>query len=415
MTDGYPGASAPPAPLVSDDRAAAAAARLRQRLTEDGLAAPDAESMALGIELAAHRIERGRPGFHAVALGVSAALRTDPGRLRRHLRGWYEGARGLMEDDGRATDALDSPEGVRDALQDLTGEGGAPARVPAPAAPPAPAPAPAPAPTMADAPRPGGFAEPAAERPTPPKQALSPGAADADAAPDAAPAARTDGLFGALEAAETAVRDGTAVSYGADSPLSAPDDDDFTEEDMAFYSGNGGRRRRRRQRDEPKVGVRRSDMLWGALFVPGVLAGLAVFLLAITTPPINFITGLDRWQVFSGLQASGMAMALWLPALTLVLPPLWYAMNRGWYVILAAPFVFAFATAALTAMAAFIVTRSFSHPSFMPEAENWLRLWGPIVLACTISVSFGPYLRRFNRRTFRKLGKWWDRRFGSGA
>ena len=147
MTDGTAAAPGAGAPLVDDVRAAAAAERLRIRLFEDGRERPDAETLAPGVELAAHRIERGQPGFHAVALGIAATLGADPVRLRVFLRGWYEGARGLLEDNGRPTDALDSPEAVRAALQALTGFDDR-----APLA-PSPAPRPAAAPAMPPAPR----------------------------------------------------------------------------------------------------------------------------------------------------------------------------------------------------------------------------------------------------------------------
>jgi hypothetical protein len=49
----------------------------------------------------------------------SPDLGVEIGQIRRYLRGWYNGARDMMEDAGLDVAGMDGPDAVKDALKDL--------------------------------------------------------------------------------------------------------------------------------------------------------------------------------------------------------------------------------------------------------------------------------------------------------
>lgn len=105
--------------LVSSERAAELRARLKSKLTQlnSGI---DPEMLAIGTELAAYHIEAGARRFVDFARAVAADLDTTIDRIRPYLRGWYNGARDMIEDAGMPIDGMDGPEQVREALATLT-------------------------------------------------------------------------------------------------------------------------------------------------------------------------------------------------------------------------------------------------------------------------------------------------------
>lgn len=351
-----------PVPLVDDAAATAAAEHLRARLDHDHSGALDPDLHAHGVALAAHRMERGAPGFHAVALSIAAELRAEPGRLRRFLRPWYEGARDLLEDHDRVPPGVDGPDAVRAALRALAGTPDAPA----------PRPMPDPLPGL-----------------------LDPPAAAPD--PDADPA----GWDTALARAEH------AAARPAPSPAPAPQEYAPPEAVVAAQTGLGASRGVRKG-----VGYRISDLMWGAFFVPGVLVGLVVFLYFLALPPMTWLTGIATWDVRDEAGFALIGVLVWLTSLSLLFPPIWYAWRRGrrsWiWPVLAAPVV----TAVLVFMSTLIVLRSPMHPDFAADAMKWAWMWGPVTFSAAASVAFGPRLRGFSRRVFRRFGRWWDRQSG---
>lgn len=369
----FPTARPDRAPLVDDEAAAAAAHRLRARILAHEAETLDPELHALGVALAANRMERGAPGFYAAALAISTSLRTEPSRLHRFLRPWYEGARDLLEDNDRMPSGVDGPDAVRAALRAISGTPDAPASTPLPQTPDPQMPEPLPGlldwPETSDAPEPlhavaeddEGWdaaltrAEQAAARPAP-----APGAPETEYEPPAA----------ARNAEPTA-------------PSAA---------------------RSKRNRG----GYRFSDLLWGAFFVPVVLIGLVVFLFVLVIPPMSFITGLEAWQVRPLAYASAFGIMLWCTSLALLFPPVWYGWRRGrrsWiWPLLAAPAVIAI----LVFISTLIVLRSPTHPDFMAKAVEWTGLWGPVTAGAAVSIAFGSRMRGLSRRAFRKVGRWWE-------
>lgn len=98
--------------LVTDDRAAELRARLKAKLSQlnSGI---DPEILAIGAELAVYHIERGARTFAAFAKNVAADLDVTVDKLRPYLRGWYNGARDMMEDMGGSIEGMDSADTVR--------------------------------------------------------------------------------------------------------------------------------------------------------------------------------------------------------------------------------------------------------------------------------------------------------------
>jgi hypothetical protein len=160
-------------------------------------------------------------------------------------------------------------------------------------------------------------------------------------------------------------------------------------------------------------GYRFSDLMWGAFFVPAVLAGLVAFLFLLAMPPISWATGLSSWEV-RGLAAPALlGIVLWSASLSLLFPPVWYAWRRGWrswiWPILAAPPVMAI----LIFVSTLIMERSPTSPDFMSTAVKWIGFWGPITGGAALSIAFGSRLRGVSRRIFRRIGRWWDRLSGN--
>lgn len=104
--------------LVSQDRAAELRKKLKAKFSQlnSGL---DPEILAIGTELAVFHIEAGVRKFADFARAMSADLDVPISRLRPYLRGWFNGARDIMEDSGISIDGMDSPETVRSELAKL--------------------------------------------------------------------------------------------------------------------------------------------------------------------------------------------------------------------------------------------------------------------------------------------------------
>lgn len=109
--------------LVSDERAEELRAKLRSRLGRLNTGF-DPELLAIGAELAAYHIEKGVRTFTAFAKTMVEQLGSDLETLKPYLRGWYNGARDMLEDSGRDISGMDDSEKVRDTLKTLFEEQG---------------------------------------------------------------------------------------------------------------------------------------------------------------------------------------------------------------------------------------------------------------------------------------------------
>lgn len=110
--------------LVSVDRAAEVREKLRKKLLGGQLnAGIDPEVLALGTELAVFHIEAGVRQFAAFAKTIADDLGMSVAELRPLLRGWYNGARDMMEDHGVSIDGMDEADTVRAALKRLDDTG----------------------------------------------------------------------------------------------------------------------------------------------------------------------------------------------------------------------------------------------------------------------------------------------------
>lgn len=96
-----------------------AALRAKVREIRSGL---DPEMAMLGMRIAGYHIEAGTRKFVDVARAMSNDLGVSVSRLRPYLRGWYNGARDMMEDNGRDVSDMDTPDQVRAQLNTLTDE-----------------------------------------------------------------------------------------------------------------------------------------------------------------------------------------------------------------------------------------------------------------------------------------------------
>lgn len=107
--------------LVTADRAAELRKRLKAKLTQlnSGI---DPEILALGAELAVFHIEAGVRQFSAFARTMADDLDMPLSKIRPYLRGWYNGARDMMEDAGVSIEGMDSPDTVRAELARLNEE-----------------------------------------------------------------------------------------------------------------------------------------------------------------------------------------------------------------------------------------------------------------------------------------------------
>jgi hypothetical protein len=372
--------------LVADAAAAAAAARLRARIKHDGADRLDAELLALGVELSAHRMERGAIGFYAAALSIASALRVEPNRLSRFLRPWYEGARDLLEDHGRDMSHADGPEAVRAALRGLAqdtpgredqGDERPRTRTPAPQDD-----------AHDDAPW-----ELRDRPPVPGPMQAPPSAIWSEAL------ARAESLAPPLEA------EGREPTAPPEAPKPLPGA-------SARHQGHAAETSTRTRRGAK--GYRFSDLVFGAFFIPGVLLGLVVFLVVLTIPPLSWMTGMAMWQVRPLVQVAFIGLGLWGLSLALLFPPVWLAWvygKRGWiWAPLAAPV----ALAVLSFLSTLIVLRSPMHARFEAEMLQWVQLWAPIVAGAALSISFGSRVRGGSRRLFRRIGRWWDETYGGG-
>lgn len=124
--------------LVTANRASEIRDRLKAKLSGAQLnTGLDPELIALGTELAVFHIEAGARSFSDFAAKVADDLGVKLADLKRYLRGWYNGARDMLEDAGESVDGMDDPDAVRAALAGIEdsqssdirnkGEGDAPA------------------------------------------------------------------------------------------------------------------------------------------------------------------------------------------------------------------------------------------------------------------------------------------------
>jgi hypothetical protein len=108
--------------FVSPDRAAELRAKLKAKLdslTRQANSGLDTELIQLGTELAVFHIEAGARRFADFARAMSGDLGKPITDLRTMLRGWYNGARDFMEDNGEPIGGMDGPEQVRNMLKIL--------------------------------------------------------------------------------------------------------------------------------------------------------------------------------------------------------------------------------------------------------------------------------------------------------
>lgn len=131
--------------LVTADRADELRARLRAKLKNQVSAGIDPEMLSIGAELTVFHIEAGARKFADLVKAIAADLGVDVAAIRPYLKGWYNGARDLMEDGGVDIAGMDSAETVREVLKALDeGAANGPAKLEEPS-PPALAGKPAPA------------------------------------------------------------------------------------------------------------------------------------------------------------------------------------------------------------------------------------------------------------------------------
>lgn len=106
--------------LVTQERAAELRARLKEKLSKAQLnAGIDPEMLMIGAELAVFHIEAGSRRFREFAKAIASDLDMEVKELRRHLRGWYNGARDTMEDSGESVAGMDTPDEVGKAMRTL--------------------------------------------------------------------------------------------------------------------------------------------------------------------------------------------------------------------------------------------------------------------------------------------------------
>lgn len=109
--------------IVTDARAAELRERLKKKLNGGQVnAGLDPEILAIGAEMAVYHIERGARRFAAFSKAIANDLDMSVSSLRKYLRGWYNGARDLMEDGGQDVSGMDSADEVRAALADIPSE-----------------------------------------------------------------------------------------------------------------------------------------------------------------------------------------------------------------------------------------------------------------------------------------------------
>ena len=108
--------------LVSQDRRAELAARLKDKLKNQINSGIDPEILAIGAELTVFHIEAGARKFAAAIAAVADDLGMAPRDLTRYARSWYNGARDMMEDSDLPIDGMDDADTVREALAAMKSE-----------------------------------------------------------------------------------------------------------------------------------------------------------------------------------------------------------------------------------------------------------------------------------------------------
>ncbi|MFZ1829070.1 MAG: hypothetical protein WAW42_09940 [Candidatus Competibacteraceae bacterium] len=108
--------------LVTADRAAELRKKLRAKFGQLN-AGIDPEIVAMGTELAVFHLEAGARKFTQFVQAMANDLGLTVEALRPYLRGWYNGARDMMEDSGRDVSTMDTPDQVKAALATLTRPG----------------------------------------------------------------------------------------------------------------------------------------------------------------------------------------------------------------------------------------------------------------------------------------------------
>nr|WP_197274706.1 hypothetical protein [Novosphingobium sp. AAP83] len=104
--------------LVTDERAAELRERLKAKLNLNQLNSDiDPEILAIGAELAVHHIEKGARRFNAFARAIANDLGAPLASIRQYLRGWYNGARDMMEDMGESVAGMDDANEVGTAMR----------------------------------------------------------------------------------------------------------------------------------------------------------------------------------------------------------------------------------------------------------------------------------------------------------
>jgi hypothetical protein len=97
-------------------------AKLKAKLQTQLNSGIDPEVLAMGTELAVFHIEAGARKFGDFAKAMMADLGLSVNDAKRFLRGWYNGARDMMEDAGAPVADMDSPDQVRAGLEKLATE-----------------------------------------------------------------------------------------------------------------------------------------------------------------------------------------------------------------------------------------------------------------------------------------------------
>lgn len=106
--------------LVTDERAAELRERLKAKLNPGRLnSGIDPEIIAIGTELAVYHIEKGARRFQAFASAIASDLGMKVQDLRLYMRGWYNGARDMMEDAGESVAGMDTPDEVAKSMRTL--------------------------------------------------------------------------------------------------------------------------------------------------------------------------------------------------------------------------------------------------------------------------------------------------------
>ena len=124
--------------LVTDERAAELRERLKAKLNLGRLnSGIDPEIIAIGTELAVYHIEKGARRFQAFAKTIADDLGMKVQDLRLYMRGWYNGARDMMEDAGESVAGMDTPDEVAKSMRTLEQWANEPAQEASPAPSPA--------------------------------------------------------------------------------------------------------------------------------------------------------------------------------------------------------------------------------------------------------------------------------------